>query len=438
MTNSNPYLILRRVRDSVIKQLRILFSPTNNSAVPSFAYNYFETAATGSITFYGNPSNGNTLTIGTNVITFVTGAPVGLQVQIGGTQQITLANLVAKINANSSTLLVTATTNSIPNQVNLKANTSGISGNSIILSVVSNVLRILAPTFTQGGLFDFDNSEIFISDAIPQNYQDWPCLIVDTVSASETRYLGPEDLSQAKNSFNVVNSDKIFSSLVVNVNISLYVIDDTIARDEIIDLIYNNLSEIRNQLAVDGIEMIDRTLPTETRVFQDQRQYITNRFVLRVYCEWTDSLTPIVNISGLDPVVTLVGPVPEITSSLFYNWSASGTPFNIINVIDGITLEVDSLHLVVGNIITQGIHTATILTVDNSDVNHPKITIANTAGWADGPAIDTSIIVPFSYLITATNNPTSYGATPLPIGLNVSSGNGLISGTTVEIGRAHV
>jgi hypothetical protein len=371
MANSNPYLILTRVRTSVIKQLRNLFSPVNNSVVsPTFKYPYLESAATGFIQFYGNPVNGNTFTIGANTLTFVTGVPVGLQVQIGISQQVTLANLVAKINANSSTLLVTATTNSIPNQVNLKANTAGVSGNLISLSTVSLVLRVSAPTLTQGGLFDFDNSKIFISDAIPQNYQDWPCLIVDTASASETRYLGPEDLSQAKNSFGVVTSDKIFSSLVVNVNISLYIIDDTLARDEIIDLIYNNLSEIRTQLAVDGIEMIDRTLPTETRVFQDQRQYITNRFVLRVYCEWSDDLD-IINISGLNTTLSLSGPVPVITSPLFYDWVASG-------------------------------------------------------------------MVPFSYQITATNDPISYGATGLPTGVSIDVSNGLISGTPTQTGTFYV
>src|SRR5205823_9483263 len=37
--------------------------------------------------------------------------------------------------------------------------------------------------------------------------------------------------------------------------------------------------------------------------------------------------------------------------------------------------------------------------------------------------------VAFSYLITATNNPTSYNATGLPTGLSVNTATGLISGT---------
>ncbi|MGA2458162.1 MAG: putative Ig domain-containing protein [Terriglobales bacterium] len=51
----------------------------------------------------------------------------------------------------------------------------------------------------------------------------------------------------------------------------------------------------------------------------------------------------------------------------------------------------------------------------------PVITSATTASGTAGTA--------FSYQVTATNTPTSYGATGLPAGLSVNSGNGLISGT---------
>ncbi|MGA2336013.1 MAG: choice-of-anchor D domain-containing protein [Terriglobales bacterium] len=51
----------------------------------------------------------------------------------------------------------------------------------------------------------------------------------------------------------------------------------------------------------------------------------------------------------------------------------------------------------------------------------PVITSATTASGTAGTA--------FSYQIAATNTPTSYGATGLPAGLSVNSGNGLISGT---------
>src|SRR6202041_4041638 len=60
----------------------------------------------------------------------------------------------------------------------------------------------------------------------------------------------------------------------------------------------------------------------------------------------------------------------------------------------------------------------------------PVITSATTANGAVGTA--------FSYQITATNTPTSFGATGLPGGLSVSSTSGLISGTPTAAGTSTV
>jgi len=374
MANSNPYLILRRVRDQVILNLRRLFIPSNNLVVPNFRYKYLESPATGTIRFVSNPSNLNTIIVNGVIITFVTGIPSGNEVKIGVTQVITQANFIAFVNAHSSILLVTATQSPVNNVVNLTATVAGTAGNAITLVTnIPTVVQISGATLTQGGEWDFDNSEIFIGDVIPQDYQDWPMVVVDTASANETRYLGPEDMSWTKNAFGVVTEEAIFSSLVVTVNINLYTIDDTIARDEIIDLIYDHLSEIRDDLATHGIEMIDRTLPTEARVYQDGRWYITNHFILRVYCEWTDTLSD-PNITGVSITVPVnTAPLPQITSPNFYNWDhTGGVPFS---------------------------YQVTAINVDSTTV---------------------------------------YSATGLPTGVSVNASNGLISGTPTQFGTFYV
>ncbi|MGH9572051.1 MAG: beta strand repeat-containing protein, partial [Candidatus Acidiferrales bacterium] len=63
-------------------------------------------------------------------------------------------------------------------------------------------------------------------------------------------------------------------------------------------------------------------------------------------------------------------------------------------------------------------------------VAKPVVTSATTTSGTVGAA--------FSYQITATNSPTSYGATGLPAGLSVNTGTGLISGTPTATGTSAV
>jgi putative Ig domain-containing protein len=66
------------------------------------------------------------------------------------------------------------------------------------------------------------------------------------------------------------------------------------------------------------------------------------------------------------------------------------------------------------------------------------LTLANTTfamGSSNPPSINSgnatgTVNVAFSYQITASNSPTSYGATGLPLGLSVHTTTGVIDGTT--------
>src|SRR5262249_30025165 len=66
-------------------------------------------------------------------------------------------------------------------------------------------------------------------------------------------------------------------------------------------------------------------------------------------------------------------------------------------------------------------HSTPVTLAVNTPIVSPVITSPTTASGTVGAA--------FSYQITATNSPTSFGATGLPAGLSVNSGTGVISGT---------
>ena len=69
---------------------------------------------------------------------------------------------------------------------------------------------------------------------------------------------------------------------------------------------------------------------------------------------------------------------------------------------------------------------------------------AGTPGAASAPSITStltgqgSVISAFSYQITATKSPTSYNAAPLPPGLSVNTGTGVITGTPTQPGTFNV
>ena len=78
------------------------------------------------------------------------------------------------------------------------------------------------------------------------------------------------------------------------------------------------------------------------------------------------------------------------------------------------------------SVVANGIASNSITINVGQSVTAPVITSSSSAGG--------TVNTPFSYAITATNSPTSYGAAGLPAGLSVNSSTGVISGTPTAIG----
>jgi hypothetical protein len=142
------------------------------------------------------------------------------------------------------------------------------------------------------GEYDFDNTKIVISDVIPQENAFWPCIVVNTVVGQEQRYLGPDGGSEVKDNSGTVVQDNLLSSIPLTVQIQAYTIDDTIARDEIIDQIYQQFKTLTDDLAANGIELWRDSFVAENRVFINDRWAITAGIQLEVYTEWTQDLGP--------------------------------------------------------------------------------------------------------------------------------------------------
>ena len=157
----------------------------------------------------------------------------------------------------------------------------------------------------------------------------------------------------------------------------------------------------------------------------------------------TGSATLSLTISESPPVITSPGTASGQTGSPFsYQITATNgtTGFSATGLPPGLTLNATS-GLISGTPTSAGTFNATMTATNGSGsdtdplvititLGPPTITSASTAGGAQG--------FPFSYQITATNSPTSFGSTALPAGLTLNTTSGLISGTPTGTGTFNV
>lgn len=108
-------------------------------------------AASGNITFTGQPTNGQAVTIGGTAVTFVTSGATGLQVNIGGTQALSVAALLAFLQASSDPNLIKCTYNAVgANEILIAAALDGEIGNALTLATTITNASVSGATLSGG------------------------------------------------------------------------------------------------------------------------------------------------------------------------------------------------------------------------------------------------------------------------------------------------
>lgn len=117
-------------------------------------------AASGSIVFTANPSNGHTITLNGVVWTFVNTSPTGNQTEIQGTLASTLSELVSNLNASAAAGLAVATYSTNATTLTVTHDTAGAAANSYALASNNANAKVSGAHLSGGGY-----SHVYVSGA---------------------------------------------------------------------------------------------------------------------------------------------------------------------------------------------------------------------------------------------------------------------------------
>src|SRR6266487_4641130 len=153
----------------------------------------------------------------------------------------------------------------------------------------------------------------------------------------------------------------------------------------------------------------------------------------------TGTATLTLTINAPPPVITSPGTATGTVGVAFcYQITATNNPtsYGASGLPPGLTVNT-ATGLISGSPTTAGTYPVTISASNSGGTGTATlvITINTPPPVITSPGTATGTVgVAFSYQITATNNPTSYGASSLPPGLTVNTATGLISGTPTTAG----
>lgn len=106
--------------------------------------------ATGSIVFSQQPGVGATITLGTSVVSFVSGTPSGLQVQIGANLATTMTNLETFLSGSADSQISQCSYSLASATITITDKTAGVAGNSFALGTTVTGASISGSTLSGG------------------------------------------------------------------------------------------------------------------------------------------------------------------------------------------------------------------------------------------------------------------------------------------------
>jgi Concanavalin A-like lectin/glucanases superfamily/Putative Ig domain len=144
-------------------------------------------------------------------------------------------------------------------------------------------------------------------------------------------------------------------------------------------------------------------------------------------------------VAGVPAITSPLTATGSVGTAFSYQITASNSPtsYGASGLPGGLSVNTTT-GLISGTPSAGGTFSVTLSATNASGTGTATLTLTITTGTV--PAITSpltatgSIVTTFSYQITATNSPTSYGASGLPGGLSVNTSTGLISGTPAAAG----
>lgn len=181
-------------------------------------------------------------------------------------------------------------------------NTGALIAKRVRDAVVLNLRRVFATDVEYpyveniDGSLNFDSTKVSINDVTPGDHLFYPSIIVSTLSGEESRFLQEDFISSTPTEdgghFEVRGAPIYFT-----VNIQAQALD-TIARDELLDKIYQKFKLITDDLADRGVAIIKTSLEGDKREFIQDRWIYSSGIRMSLYGEWTEE-------EGVDPNQTV-------------------------------------------------------------------------------------------------------------------------------------